>query len=208
VEHLPQRGEPGQIRASDADREQVAEMLREAAAHGQLTFAELDERLEQAYAARYTADLTPLTTDLVPEHAPSAVGSPAGSAPVRVASGPSASVAVMSGAKREGRWLVPAEYTAVAVMGSVDLDLRQARFATADVTIRAYAVMGGIHIVVREDMEVDVTGVGVMGGFDHRAAGPGAPDARGPAVRVTGLAVMGGVDVERRPLPAEQPEQS
>jgi hypothetical protein len=36
-----------------------------------------------------------------------------------------------------------------------------------------------------------------MGGFDHRATGPGLPGA--PKVRVVGLALMGGVNVRRRP---------
>jgi len=31
--------------------------------------------------------------------------------------------------------------------------------------------MGGIEIIVPEDIEVDVAGIGLMGGFDHRASG-------------------------------------
>ena len=66
-----------------------------------------------------------------------------------------------------------------------------------EVTIRAFALMGGVSITVPEDMDVDVSGIGFMGGFDHRASGPGAPGA--PRLRVVGFAMMGGVDVRRRP---------
>jgi len=52
------------VRASDADREWVAAILRGAAGKGLLTLAEVDERLGRVYAATYVGDLAPLTTDL------------------------------------------------------------------------------------------------------------------------------------------------
>jgi hypothetical protein len=58
------------IRASDAERERVATVLREHAAEGRLDVDELDERLEQAYAARTRSELERLTTDLPPAPVP------------------------------------------------------------------------------------------------------------------------------------------
>jgi hypothetical protein len=60
------RTEPGalQIRASDAERDQAAEVPRAAFAEGRLARAELDERLAAAYAAKTRADLRDLTVDL------------------------------------------------------------------------------------------------------------------------------------------------
>jgi uncharacterized protein DUF1707 len=55
------------IRASDADRERVVEILRRGHVDGRLTLAELEERSATAYAARTWDDLVPLTADL-PEH--------------------------------------------------------------------------------------------------------------------------------------------
>lgn len=63
------------MRVSDADREQVAERLRENFAAGRLTSEELDERLAAALSAKTVGDLRALMTDL-PEPAP--VGPPAG----------------------------------------------------------------------------------------------------------------------------------
>lgn len=54
------------LRASDSDRDAVAEQLREAHAEGRLTLDELEERLSKTYAARTFADLAPLTADLPP----------------------------------------------------------------------------------------------------------------------------------------------
>jgi hypothetical protein len=88
-------------------------------------------------------------------------------------------------------------------MGSVELDLRHASFTAAEVTIQAFCLMGGVSITVPEDVAVDVSGIGFMGGFDHQASGPGAPGA--PRVRVVGFAMMGGVEVRRRRARPELP---
>ena len=53
-----------ELRASDADRERVAERLRVAAGDGRLTPAELEERLEHAFSARTGPELEPLVADL------------------------------------------------------------------------------------------------------------------------------------------------
>jgi hypothetical protein len=52
------------IRASDADREAVAERLRRAAVEGRLEPDELEERLHSALRARTYGDLRPLLSDL------------------------------------------------------------------------------------------------------------------------------------------------
>ena len=51
------------MRASDGDRDTVAEQLREAHTEGRLTLEELEDRLGKTYAARTFADLAPLTAD-------------------------------------------------------------------------------------------------------------------------------------------------
>lgn len=58
------------MRASDADREHVAERLREAAGEGRLLAEELEERLTRAFRARTYGDLDPLVADLPHPPAP------------------------------------------------------------------------------------------------------------------------------------------
>ncbi len=55
---------PAGLRASDADRERVAEVLRKAAAEGRLATDELEHRLEAAFAARTYGELDGLVADL------------------------------------------------------------------------------------------------------------------------------------------------
>jgi Domain of unknown function (DUF1707) len=54
----------GGIRASDADREHVVEILREAFSAGRLTLEEFDERTTLAFAAKTWGGLRDLTRDL------------------------------------------------------------------------------------------------------------------------------------------------
>src|SRR6478735_4769355 len=181
--------EPGQLRASHADRERVATVLNQALAEGRLSLDELQERLDAVYAAKTLAELEPVTRDLpghtslVPSTSAGAVQPAAASAPAnfppagsRVSSGwtSTTAVAVMSGASRSGDWVVPPRFNAFALMGGIELDLTQARYGAAEVVINAMAIMGGI--------ESNVNSIPI----------PGAP-----VVRVTGTAIMGGVEVKR-----------
>ena len=52
------------MRASHTDRDQVVEIIRDAAAEGRLTPEELDQRVESALVARTLRDLATLTRDL------------------------------------------------------------------------------------------------------------------------------------------------
>jgi hypothetical protein len=190
------------MRASDSDRDRVAEALREAAAEGRLSMEELDERLDQVFASKTYAELVPITADLPssgtnPANAVALVSAPQGIN--RYGGQPSGNVAVaiMGGFSRKGDWVAPAELTAVAIMGGGEIDLRDARFAEHTVTITAITIMGGIEITVPQDANVEVNGIGIMGGFDHAAAGRGTAD--GPRIVVNGFAFWGGVEVKRRP---------
>jgi hypothetical protein len=205
--NLPDGNDPRDLRAADHDRDRVAEVLRQAAGDGRLTLDELDERLSAVHAAKTYGDLEPITRDLPVGGAPAAPA-PQGAAPDvpaarRIGGRPTSSVGVgiMGGFTRKGGWVMPRVFTAVTFWGGGEIDLREARFAEREVTVRAFTVMGGLHVTVPEDAEVDVHGIGIMGGFDDRASGPGAPGA--PRIVVTGLAFWGGVGVERKPTRGE-----
>jgi hypothetical protein len=60
---MPMASDP-RIRASDADRDRTAALLREHHAAGRLTAEEFNERLEKTYAAKTLGDLDELLADL------------------------------------------------------------------------------------------------------------------------------------------------
>ncbi|MBN3929827.1 DUF1707 and DUF2154 domain-containing protein [Streptomyces verrucosisporus] len=190
-----------EMRASDADRERVAEVLREAVAEGRLNMEEFQERLDSVYAARTQGELAPLVRDL-----PQATTAATPAEPARAGRGwaerfggsatSRGAVAVMGGFVRKGPWTAPRRFTCFAFWGGGEIDLREAYFEDREVEIRCFAIMGGVNVIVPDEAEVDVRGIGVMGGFDHSAAGRGEPGA--PRVAVSGFAFWGGVGVERR----------
>ncbi|WP_262851252.1 DUF1707 SHOCT-like domain-containing protein [Mumia quercus] len=196
------------MRVSDADREQVAEMLRTAAGEGRIDTDELDERLGAAYSAKTFADLAPLVEDLpgTPPYAPPLPVSPApttqpaqrtNAIDPRGGRQSETGVAIMSGYERRGDWLVPQHLTVTAVMGGAHLDTRRARFSGPEVTITVNAVMGGAEIVVAPTTRVVMEGIGIMGGFSGpRDDSEVRPDA--PTLRVKGVAFWGGVTVSRK----------
>lgn len=205
--------EQARMRISDDDRHRVAEFLRESAGEGRIDVEELDERLGQAYAAKVYADLVPIVADLpgsspvVPVHRSTAAPRQAGHLG-QVGSVPErrfeTSIAIMSGSSRKGVWEVGASHAALALMGGVELDLREAVFATGETVINAYAVMGGVDITVNAHTKVVVDGIGIMGGFDQgrdKVDAELGPDS--PVVRVRGVALMGGVTVTRKQMPGE-----
>ncbi|MFE2187355.1 DUF1707 domain-containing protein [Streptomyces sp. NPDC059455] len=197
----PDLPDPAGMRASDAERERIAEVLREAVAEGRLDMEEFEERLGAAYAARTHGELEPLVRDLpVPGGAAPAPPSPADRTgwAERIGGTPTSkwAVAIMGGFQRKGTWTVPRAFTALTVMGGGEIDLREARFEDRDVVIRCFALMGGVEIIVPPDLETHVSGIGLMGGFDHTGSADGDPT--GPRVTVTGLAIFGGVSVERK----------
>src|SRR6201996_2164533 len=192
--------DPQNLRASDADRERTAEGLRQAAGDGRLTMDELDERLGAVYAAKTYAELAPITRDLPADQDRIPAARPAyGGDPDRFGAEVTShtGIAILGGFSRRGDWVVPKDFNAFMFMGGAEIDLREARFETREVNIHVVAIMGGCEIIVPEDATVRVTGIGIMGAFDHAKAGPGTPD--GPVITVNGVAFMGGVSVERRP---------
>jgi hypothetical protein len=71
-------GVPGRrVRTSDAEREQVVDILRAAIGEGRLGMAEGEERIAAAYAAVYRDELVPLTGDLPDGDLPGRVSTPA-----------------------------------------------------------------------------------------------------------------------------------
>jgi hypothetical protein len=193
------------LRASDADRERVAEALREAYAEGRLTAEEHSERVDSVYAAKTLGELVPLTRDL-PSHA-ATHGLAAASAAPRPApqrsqpvlpsrSEPETMLAVFGGAQRKGRFRAGRSLKAVAVFGGVEIDLTEAVFDAPELVIHCTAVFGGVEIRVPDHVTLRGGGAGIFGGFDVRQQE--GTDPHGPVVTVKGAAVFGGVEAKWR----------
>ena len=194
--------DPAQLRISDSERHQVAEILREAAGEGRLDMDELDQRLEATYAARTYADLVPITLDLPAHPHQRPVVRPAAASPDVVPGAEQEShYAILSGLSRKGVWVVPKQMTILALMGGAELDLRRAKFAANEVVITINAFMGGAQVIVGPSTRVQMEGTGIMGGYSGPSGLVDATlDETSPVVRIKGVAIWGGVSVERKHL--------
>ena len=171
------------VRIGDAERDATEARLHRAVSQGALTLDEFSDRMTLVLAAKTQSELDEVLADL-----PAAPPPPAARGPVR-----RWLVAIMSGEETRGRWRPAPTTNAVAVMGGVEVDLRDAEVDPEGFTLNATAVMGGVEVVVPDGMGVEVGGFAFMGGRDVRVEQPVDPDA--PVVRVNAYALMGGVEI-------------
>lgn len=213
---------PGEMRASDAEREQTAGALQQALSDGRLDIDEFQERLDGAYRARTRGELQSLVRDL-----PEAAGTPAGgSAAVlhRTSEGAAATgrredwaariggqptsrwgLAALGGYRRRGSWTVPRVFTSITVLGGGELDLRAAQFEGPEVSIRVFALLGGVTLIVPPEAELEGRDFGIISTFEGPATA--APQVPRVTVTVTVFALCGGVTAKRRPVRADHQRQ-
>lgn len=183
----PVSKQPAQ-RASDDEREQVVERLRDAVTEGRIDLGEFEERMDLAYQARTHSELEPLTADL-----PAA----------RSSAQPQQQELVLrshgSTVRREGRWAVPKHIAVEAKHGSVRLDLTEAVVLAGEVTVSVNARHSSVRVLVPEATEVVDDGLELKWGsvkFGGIQA-EGAPQPTRLRIRLTGEGAYSSVLVTR-----------
>ena len=171
------------LRVSDADRSGTLRRLHNAVALGLIDIGEFEERSVQVSMARQPADLESLVQDLP---GPGAIAtSAADRLELR---------GWLGSLSRAGEWTVPTRLALVRRVGSVDLDLTNARFAGPVVVIELDLVRGSLDIRLPEGASASIDDIVVYGGSarDRRKN----PPAEGrPHVVLTGRVVLGSVTV-------------
>ncbi|MCD0447900.1 DUF1707 domain-containing protein [Actinocorallia sp. API 0066] len=178
------------LRASDADRDRVAELLQAAYADGRLTAEEHAERLAAVFGARTLGELTGVTRDLLPaEQQPFQVDA-------------KHVVAMFGSQRQEGRWVVPGRLPVSAVFGKIDLNLHEAILRHRHVVLDLSTLCGRIRLHVPGEVEVRFTGRSMAGAVKQgEPVWPSQGEA--PVVELTGTLLLGTVEVirPRRPKP-------
>jgi hypothetical protein len=157
-----------QMRASDADRDRVMDVLRIAAGEGRLTPDELDERLEAALSARTFGDLAALTADLV-------------AAPLGVAMAQAEDVLRIDqrggSVRRTGRWMVPRRLELRSSWCDVWLDFTDAVITHDTLRIDLNMRGGSLVLLAGPGLVVDVDSLTLRyADFKvHPGSEPGAP---------------------------------
>ena len=158
--------------------------LREAAADGRVTMEEFSERVEAVNRSRTVGELDQLTQDLpIP---------PSPRRPTRWL------LAALGSVKRAGRLRVGRWVVCLVVLGSVDLDLRQATLTGGSVTIVVVGVLGSVDVYSPEGLDAEVRALSILGHAD--ANGNDLAQRGSPLSRLVSLSALMGVDIWRVPL--------
>jgi len=167
------------LRASDADRDRVIDVLRAAVGDGRLDPAEFDERLDAALAARTIDALVPLTADLVAAPGSNlALTLPRAGTPAE----PAAELVTIrekhGSVRREGRWTLPHRLALRTAWCNVLLDLTSAVRSGPELIIELQVRGGNVELVLAPGMVVDANGLSVRHSrlAISRDAGDGTPE--------------------------------
>jgi Domain of unknown function (DUF1707) len=200
----PQQGPGDQLpdlRASDAEREQTAEILRVAASEGRLDVEELEDRLGTVYTVRTRTELERLIADVDPQRLGQgrAIATPGQRGGLTVREGPGGDrwvISIMSGHERKGRWRVGPRCTVFNFWGGSDIDLNDAELADPLTELNVYSIMGGAEVRVPHGVEVQVANFALMGGNGVELGDEVTPSG-GPVIRIRMVSVMGGTGLKR-----------
>jgi len=194
------------IKLDDA-REKAIDLLSECFARDLLDVEDFERRIGRAHAAGSMAELGEAIEGLGTRgggELPQADGSLVNivrttvAATVAEVTATDRVVAVFAETRRSGQWVPARRNTAVAVMGSVVIDLREARLGPGHTAFSVLAFMGSVEVLVPPGLHVQCGGSAVFGSFERRESAP-APAALGdPVIRVDGFSVFGSVEIETR----------
>lgn len=173
------------------EREAAVELLQRAAGDGRLPLEEFSERVGAALEAETREQLAAATAEL--EASP----------PVGSAHAASTVVAVLGDRRQVGRWRLTRALRAVALLGDIHLDLREAVVRDEVVEISAVALLGDFTLDVPEGVEVELAGFDLLGDRELRLA-PVPRRSGTPLIRVRAYGILGDVNV-RTPYEGEEP---
>ena len=179
------------MRASDADREYMVELLRTAFADGYLTVDEFSDRAAQVYAARFADELPALAADFP---GPAAVTTSSELQPAKPRRRGGRRWTILASSVRSGRWIAGTGLRQGAFLGNIELDLRQAVLASTVTELDVRAVLGAVQVLVPHGVHVEVDDTSILGSCDVKV--DAAQALRGaPVVRIRAKAVLGSVDI-------------
>ncbi len=180
-------------------RDLAVKQLSDLFAAGRLELDDLETRMEIVMRAQTLADLDRAMAGLAaPEPPRSPVPAPnppefAVDHPRR--RGSRVTFIMMGGVNRKGAWFPSKRHWGVALMGGAHLDFREAQLQPGVTHVHLFTMWGGIEVAVPEGIDVEVSGLAVMGGLERLEQVSASTDPRRPRLHVHAFALMGAIDV-------------
>ncbi len=188
-------------------RERVIAQLSDAFAKGDLEIEEFERRLTLAHRTDSVDALDVLVRDVSPAAAASTGLAPLPAAPavaalVVVPRAEESAFSIMGSVVRSGQWTPPRVLRVMSIMGSIELDFREASLASGTSELVVTTIMGSVDIIFPPSLAVEMQGSAIMGSFEFAQRTPVMPDPDRPILRVHGVSFMGAVTIKTR-LPGE-----
>jgi hypothetical protein len=181
------------LRASDADRDRVIELLHAAIADGRLDRVEFDKRLDAALTARTIDTLVPLTADLIAPGRDSTLMLPAETSATPAIE--RLTIKERHGTvRRTSRWTLPHRLVLRTAWSDVMLDLTTAVRSGPELIIELRVRGGQVELVLAPGMVVDANELAVR--FSRLAISRDADDDIPETlhVRLVGQIRHGGIE--------------
>jgi len=192
-------------------RHDAIRALSGAVASDRMSIDEFESRLVQVRQAPNRATLDAIVADLVPsggysvptglvpmfpDHASLAPVEPAELLRIKT---------VLGSTKRAGSWTVPYRLQLIAVLGEINIDLRDAVFGSDVLDIELHATLANITLIVPAGTQVENECEERLSSSSHSARSARGANPLGLLVRITGRVVMSNLEIKEKRRSGEEP---
>lgn len=105
-------------------------------------------------------------------------------------------IAIFSGAEVRSQSKSFQGGTVTTVFGGAEIDLRDIVIVEKGATIDLSAVFGGISLTVPENIQIEVTGIPILGGWEDKTRSVINDDDVSPVLTLNCLAICGGIEIK------------
>ena len=171
-------------------RKEAEERLQWCYAHSHINIETLEQRLEELHRTDDKIKIIELVQDL-PSPTPDKQEESSDSAWYHSGTGKRSEryFSLLGSNNRKGSWDVPSEMDVTAILGSQELDFREARFPRKTVRIKAFTFMGSIELKLPRGVQISTSGIPILGSIENKVES----DASGPRIEVEGFVVLGSI---------------
>lgn len=103
-----------------------------------------------------------------------------------------------SSQERRGAWEVPRHLRIACCMGSVEVDLREARLAEGETIIETKILLGSVELLLPPGVTVEMEGDALMGSYTFKPDPTAVPLPGAPRIILRGSAILGSMEAESR----------
>ncbi len=180
---------PEPTRASDQERHNTVERLRDACVDGRITLDEFSARTEIALRATTHAELATIVNDLPLATTSDDVGASQRATRRHM-------IAILGSSENRGRFRIGSRVNIIAAVGSCELDLREASITESHITIRVFTLVGSAEITVPEGIDVDMGGFSLLGSRSLHVSAEPLPGS--PLITIKAYSILGSVEARSR----------